>query len=1158
MMNVPFKKAVYESMDFFCEQLAKQMIYQERKTIENELDQDILTISKQLNENPNPPKQKKISTSSIKSDNNNINSNTLKNEFSKSEKFLIRKSNTKTGISYFANRKFHNTNIKKNTDTNLLKKIFHSENENKKHDSDNNLEVEIVPISESGKKISNNKINKSNISNNKDNTSLKEEKNKKSKINKSHENNKDKNNNNISNSNENQKNLNHSINLVQIISGSEESDKINSKNNSNKDDLININNLNKISNFKSTKNIKKNNISNNNNLINPYNFKNNNNTDKNNINEIDQSKNDLMRHSGKIFTLFGRNNIFQKPPSKKESKEQAKTNHKTTKSKTNEHQSKINHYSDIISKLSKSFRSKKNNVNNNMIETEEIPENDTIILPNNSTQLVFDYYINSKTTKKKMNFIEKQIIRQKFKEKSIKKMKANLEKKNMSFIFKPHLDPKSLKIAKQKKNPPLFKRAVEMENSKVIKILMNESKKKNIEIISNSNSNNSKKTLQQINDFFYSQMEWKEKVKKKVNNFKDNLISKDNQEFSEILSHKFQIDPYSKILINKSTSKDHQNKNRNNYFSLFNEYNQNSKCNKKYNSFTRLYEEREIRELKLKKLKKQLTPNFRPAVNNDSPNIKKNYIFNTKSFINSNNIIKRPKSYIFNSINSKSGINNISLNNNNLSISKSLSPILENDKTKTNNIISKKNEIESVLSPNINTNNIKSRNIIKRTSSKNIQSKNTGFLNMTSTSVDSKNNLFKYTNKNINNNETFNSNTKINDGKSNITNIIEEETSSFNKVSSKNLKNKNSSSIEKLDKSKSSDSKPPTMRKNIFENKISEETKEKRVSYLLDNELTNKLKNEFQKDNNYDFSKINSIFLQNNSPQQNPRGSRQAPRKSALKKSSNITEYQTKKNVTVFEDNIKTEKKEKTVKLEKSPNPRKDKTEIKDKNDKTNEDNNLTRKKIQSKKIYGRKTNIYEGKIIDSTLMNITKKEKNNENKTELSIRKLKTARGGINDSKIILHNMDKSSNSNESISGKVSSSIFSSDKDINSKNLIIDQNLLSNKNMLKSDSPDKKEETNRKNEKNDSKNNIDDEEEKEDESEINENNDETKKNENSWIKKLAIIAKNEKIKSKNERNDFEKLYMLNVRNNTSTGNINPFTITANKGIFYKFFSKHK
>ena len=53
------------------------MIYQERKTIENELDQDILTISKQLNENPNPPKQKKISTSSIKSDNNNINSKIL-------------------------------------------------------------------------------------------------------------------------------------------------------------------------------------------------------------------------------------------------------------------------------------------------------------------------------------------------------------------------------------------------------------------------------------------------------------------------------------------------------------------------------------------------------------------------------------------------------------------------------------------------------------------------------------------------------------------------------------------------------------------------------------------------------------------------------------------------------------------------------------------------------------------------------------------------------------------------------------------------------------------------------------------------------------------------------------------------------------------------
>ena len=69
----------------------------------------------------------------------------------------------------------------------------------------------------------------------------------------------------------------------------------------------------------------------------------------------------------------------------------------------------------------------------------------------------------------------------------------------------------------------------------------------------------------------------------------------------------------------------------------------------------------------------------------------------------------------------------------------------------------------------------------------------------------------------------------------------------------------------------------------------------------------------------------------------------------------------------------------------------------------------------------------------------------------------------------------------------------------------------------------------------------------------IEENEEEIKKN---WIDKLNIIGKNDKINKVKQKNNLDKLYMLNLRNNSSNGN--PFTFTANEGIFFKFFSKKK
>ena len=1181
MMNSTFNNKVYDAMDFFCAQLAKQMIYQNQNKIANELDEDILVMNKQINKDFNPPKQQKISTSSINSENNNFSNHPMRKEFTQSHKFLIRKSNTKTNITSFLINKFQSSNVrKKNSDMNIIKKSIHSKNWRKKHNLDDDLEVELVPIDDRDKKISDNEINKNDNLNNRNRNvvSFKEEKSKTTKTIRRCE--KKKNTKNYINKNLNVKEIRKNSNplmgskenLSQILSGSEESEKNSSKSNSNKNNSDNYNDLNKTYKSKSIKSII-NNTPNKKNKISFNNDKNSYNSSKKNIknNEIIPSKKNLRR-SAKILTFYGKNNIFQKSP-KKENIEQANSSKNLMKSNTKEQpaNTKTNYYSGLIGKLSKSFHVKMNNINNNIIKKEK-NEDDENIITNTSTQLIFDYYINSKTTKRKMNFIEKQMIRQKFKEKSIEKMKTNLEKKKFNFIFKPELNKKSLKIAAKNKNPPLFQRAVEMENSKLFKILMNEKLKINNENLNNSNCSNSKKSIQEINDFFNLQMEWKEKINKKTDGLKNDLNYKDNQEFSEILSHKFKIDPYSEILINKSIPKDHHTKYRSNYFSLFKEYNQNFKGKRKNNSFTRLYKEREIREIKLKKLKKKLTPNFRPATNNHSSHINYNYFFKPKSSINTNNIIKKSKSYIIPSVNNKSTISNNSLINNNFSLSISnanlLSPILQNGKIIKNKVLSKKTDMLSALSSNNSENKIKSRNY-KGTNSKKLQTKNTGILNMASTSMESKNILFKYTNKN-NNNETINSNTKLYEGKSNISNIIEEESSSRKKISNKNVKNKNYISTNKLDKSFES-KEFPTIRKKTFEYKNIGGNKFKRSTYLLDKNVAEKLKAQFQKDDNDDFQKINKEFPQSASPEFIPRVSLQLPRKSALKKNSSIlkikdkldtTSHQPKKNVTVFEDiddNLRIGKTQTVVvKIDKNSNPKTNK-KSKDKNDKNNEDSNLDDKMTPSKKTHSKKSKIYEEKIIDSSIMmSINKKENlNNDKIKDVSTRKTKTSRG-MNESKIILYKEDKLYDSNENSSAKNSSNIFSSDKALNSNNSIFGSDVSSNKNILKINISDKQDGKNQENENDDNKNSLNDEDKKEEGSESAEIKDDTNKNEKSWIKKLVDIKKNEKTKVKNERNDFEKLYMLNVRNNSSSGYINPFTITANKGIFYKFFSKNK
>ena len=108
--------------------------------------------------------------------------------------------------------------------------------------------------------------------------------------------------------------------------------------------------------------------------------------------------------------------------------------------------------------------------------------------------------------------------------------------------------------------------------------------------------------------------------------------------------------------------------------------------------------------------------------------------------------------------------------------------------------------------------------------------------------------------------------------------------------------------------------------------------------------------------------------------------------------------------------------------------------------------------------------------------------------------------------------------------------------------------------------------------------NSSDEEEEEEEKSEIedtesiNENN---KIKYISWKQKLKEISKmknnnkninsetspqtKREIKDKKKINlNGDKLYMINVRNSSSTGNLKPYIISENTEIFYKFFVKNK
>ena len=222
-------------------------------------------------------------------------------------------------------------------------------------------------------------------------------------------------------------------------------------------------------------------------------------------------------------------------------------------------------------------------------------------MPNNN--LLLHYYKNSKMKQYK-NFLDKQIKRQKLTQIKIDKKRKQKELKEIqSCYLSPKINSISLEIIESKGNYiPLFKRAIELENERKMKLLIKQKLKDKNFIVNNSNL--SRRTKKQISDFFCAQMDWKDKIDKKNKNLKKQLKQKEKQNNSEVINYDMKINPKSELIVNTLRKND----------SSYNEGISINKSNSIINNSIRLYNDYQVRQKKLKKLRMELTPSFKPMI----------------------------------------------------------------------------------------------------------------------------------------------------------------------------------------------------------------------------------------------------------------------------------------------------------------------------------------------------------------------------------------------------------------------------------------------------------------------------------------------------------------------------------------------------------------
>ena len=890
------------------------------------------------------------------------------------------------------------------------------------------------------------------------------------------------------------------------------------------------------------------------------------------------------------------------------------------------------------------YTNSKNNTFNNSakdssdyIDSEQISRNGKNILKNND--MIFDYFQDKKGDRK--DFLEKQLNRKRFTE-----IKLNRKKERIQFLerknnyYTPKINQLSLEIIRNKGDYiPIFKRAIELENEKKMKILIKQ-KMKN-KSLSLNNSKIKKRTQKQINEFFNTQINWKNKVEKENNILKLKLRAKENQNNTE-LNFISRLDK-SELNISRRKSKPKSS------FSLYDNnkyksttYSMYLKENDKTNIGYRLYKDYEQRQKNMNKLKKKLTPSFTPIINKSNPFVSRNYCWIMrrrnliKSTKKSSNLLieydssftaKQQKSRNPKKVSRKKHSNsnifpqpfNLKEINNNLKstavdsrISKSRTS-MEIFGTKLEKINEYKDQDEDISSSVHSLNNISNKNTNSKIykSNKNNKSISLELSKKLNTQKESQSNI-TYISEEKTQSKLENATNKsllkeTNSNKEEAKSIIEHKDSSkillkeYNSGKlNANLKLDDIKPLLDLDqKDNNKESQTPTIGKNILKKNNNEkinlnsksnfkkksvqikETKELKNDNNIEiienknNNDKNTIKNnEKDIDKNTNINKINNNsqktvkILDNKNNNNEKMNDKNEDKSNSKNNNKNLVNFKSTTKINPFKKLFSKEKRENLQNIDNlnSDNKRSKSIFIHNKsnsslsNKYTNEIENQPQDENTFKNLYDfNETNInqfnFEHK--DSNILNdfLTNKGASNLSYKEENI---------IQNSSYNFE--DEIHDSQNSLNHNIPNESKKMEKEIIKKYKIIDS---------EKDENDSEEEENEETEK------IIDMKGK--------NEGEDKDKNFSWIEKLDEISRNEGNKSdkniynkrktggsttrtqtkrgidnnnSNINNNFlenfdeNKLYMLNLRNSSSTGNLNPYTIVAKEPIFYKFFLK--
>ena len=816
-----------------------------------------------------------------------------------------------------------------------------------------------------------------------------------------------------------------------------------------------------------------------------------------------------------------------------------------------DYSSKLNSSSSILnSSHDFSFTTSSNNINKN------------------NNNLIVNYCKNRRNSKYK-NFLEKQLKRQRLAQLKINKMKRDKELKEFkNYYSSPKLNSLSLQIVNSKGNYiPLFKRAIEIENEKKMKRLINQKIQNNNFII--NNSINTKRTAKQINDFFYAQMSWRDRVDQKNKYLKKLLIEQKNEENSEISNYELKINPKSELILLQK---------RQNNLSLIDITQSNSTIIS--NSANRLYKDYEIRQKKLKKLKRELTPSFMPSINK-SPKIynyknkKKNYRINANEQIKEVNVKDYDSSYKYKYHSYNQRIN-----------SKNSSKAIKSQKSRnpkgiTNNLVSsrffnkKENNLKSTA---VDSRNTKSAQKVSSISNTKLEKINENDISNEYSHPNSNS-----TNKNI---EIKNNKTNFHTTLNNLNNNSKNEENKKNEFNTKKSDTKKTNS--KISQSKESKSEESNTENSHNVTESEKESKNTKKEFLKSKEINTFNINEEIKDNrdNKDNKDENNKENENNEKEE----------EKEMKTNKEINKRLSARAITTRLKG-KTEKKNpfKTFRRVNSisnispniPGEINNKSQIKKSiNEVKINKNNLVKSPI--KVPFSRHKSVITKKSSELLLTN--------KYKDKLTPH-LGNSIENQNDT-IEINNIDKGNYNlfNDFFTNKSNSKVKNNNNIIKSS-LYNDVDEIHVQSQKDDDFFDENFKSNISSEKKSEKKIVvkyrfdctDDDENEEDEE--NEDGEEGGNKSISWIKKLKEISKNEEIKTDRDKdgmnkkkkgasttrsqtkrktidkekdninknsvqNDEEKLYMLNLRNSSATGKLNPYTVTAKEQIFYKFFLK--